>query len=407
MLGWIKRKFGFIAKNIPASSYLGQFIVAGVIAIFGFFIGIIRLDIADGFHNSIAAIRVIVYPDRIPLTASNMDHVQETIDNFVHDIKMNPDRGILNPKNPDDKINPDITIWELAQEGAALCTDDVKHFDDAGELEVIQKRILKNKNDLGFFELGHSNIPHDAITSWVMVFYARCGLSPPEEVFASFASSKAHIPNGWRRVHPLTGDERFASSYATTMGLWAINESRRAGNLSSVQMQKLESMAQSYVFNIANVLKSDPGAMRDYPNDTPFFRSWSLSGFAIYALDQSEKSNPNMSVIKGHWIKASRDIGGDSSTASMYRLVVRSKSEEDKETYNDGTRYWDFPWVLAANVSLYDNASTWERAKILREIERLIKISKEDRAFAQTEGRPWIKAEYVIALDYLKENSSK
>ena len=406
MLRWIKKASNFITKKIPASSYKGQLLVAGIVAIFGFFIGVIRFDIADGLNNSVAAVRVALNPDKIPLSASHRDHVNEIIDSFIYDIKMDPDRGILSPKNPEDKINPDITIWELAQEGAALCTDDINHFDNVGKFEIIQERILNNKSDEGFFELEQSNISHDAITSWVMIFYARCNLKPPDEVYEIFASSEAHISNGWRRVHPLEGDERFASSYATTMGLWAINETRQADKLELSKMEKLDTMAQSYAYKIANKLEKDPGAMRDYPNDTPFFRSWALSGFAIYALDQSKRSNPNIPAIKRHWLDGFRDIEADSSLASMYRIVVPPETEGGKKrTYIDGTRYWDFPWILAANVSIYDNATIWEKAKILREIEHLITLSKDIGAFEQIEGRPWIKAEYVIALDHLRDKS--
>jgi len=399
---WAKIKQTILSFLNP-NTFRGQVALYLTLAFIGFLVGVVRDQIAHFPRTAYAVVRVSLSGDEIPLSNKQRRNLGNILDTQIDQIKYDANRGFFNPRTPAEKFNRHITTWELAQEGAGLCTVDRSLFDEIGGFELVEGEIRSRLRPNGFIELEDKNVEHDAIMSWVMIFYARCGLEPDEQVVSTFLQSPSHIQEGWRAVHPLEGRVEHASSYATLMAIWAMSESLAAGNLSPEHALTFERLLSDYSRNIANLVVDDQIFLRDYPNGQPYYRSWSLGGFAVYTLSEMLAEPSHLSLIQSRWRNTpTTSIKPDGSLASMQRIVT-----SDGRVYSDQTRYWDFPWVLAGNIATYKNASIFEKASLLIEIEKLIAAAADEGALDRVKGRPWIKSEYVIALSYLKENLSQ
>lgn len=401
------RWFDKVSGKVSERRLRQELVIASIIALIGFFFGVVRSQIVQLPKETYALIRVLSNPDRVPISQRQLRNVEATMAWMVDSIQnqanglytdiLDKNTGTYRP------AHEMLTTWELAQVTTALCTVDPTSLNRIGGYQTIKSEFSKRLRDARFKETNDQEIDHDAPYSWALISHSRCNALPDARLVDAFIYSNAHISTGWRRIHlssvdPETKTDEFASSYATTMGLWAVSELLEADfDLEDIQRGQLFQSGKMYASNIAAAMFSDGVHLRDYPRSEPFFRSWSLGGFGLYALRRWNQETGQYPAIRRSWTKKRMPrIEVDGSLASMQRIT-------DLPGYSviqDQTRYWDFPWVLLGHLTAYEDASTFERVSLLIKIESLLeKMDNGGAPFERVRGRNWILSEFIIALD--------
>jgi len=238
--------------------------------------------------------------------------------------------------------------------------------------------------------------PNDAqcvfISGWVFTAMAAQGLSAtPEEL--SFLLVQQN-PAGWWAMFPVRSSAAsFASPYATAWALMGLHAQKAVAHLTAEQVEEVDAAIDKGVAWLLSVREQERARWKRYPLSLKSEESVSISGTVLHALHKL--GAPNLRSIDALWLDSlPEDTIGQAERP--YTIVETLAGQA-----NDIWEQIQLPWVLAATYDAYPSGTLRQRALALRWVESILEDPRV-RA-AETEQRPWWRAELLYALRYALE----
>ena len=235
---------------------------------------------------------------------------------------------------------------------------------------------------------------HMTATAWILLSLATNKISFSSPAWKSFLDQQQ--PAGWWPTYANSGqDNHNASTFATTMGLYAVSRAVELEQIPAPLLGRAKdavAKASRWLFNI----RGKGCTWYDYPYRLEE-RSSNLfqSGISLFALNQANW--PGLKDIRSQCIDLLRtsttDIRETNGSLLVHRLDNGVEVKED-------TGYHELVWSVAGLASLYQGSPPYDKARIRREIRRLL-FSAGNTPEQAIKGKTWQLAEYVYVTNFL------
>lgn len=210
---------------------------------------------------------------------------------------------------------------------------------------------------------------------------------------------------GWFPAHPYPENPNNASTYATAIIIFGLNEQLRLNLIAENDQERVKSAIEKGVSWILKTRKKDGKFFWiDCPNanEPSQTQSKGLDGMVIFVLHQIAKSKnvqlenltSELKEIDLAWLEQLNRM----PKSLEDQLACKCGTIVDNEVIFDRTVQIALPWTIAATVEAIPNGTLWQKAKAARLLENM--------TFAQNEKGHFVQAEYLIALSLLRENIS-
>jgi hypothetical protein len=235
---------------------------------------------------------------------------------------------------------------------------------------------------------------HLGATGWIMLAFARMTVRPTEKE-VEFVLSNQHRP-GWWAAYPSTDDPVNASTFPTAYCTWALAELLRRDLISARQKQRVaESVRKGRNWLVENSVPGKPGRWKDYPNGGYGTESVGASGLVLHVLHRTPGPSPTfndrdwMSNLPRELPQPREEV----SSGQSVRLI-------DGTWREDATHHFAFPWLVIATVDAYGEGTLSQKAEAARLFHQI--AEKNQVIVRETKDMPWLSAETLIALRYLR-----
>ena len=239
-----------------------------------------------------------------------------------------------------------------------------------------------------------STPPHSGVTGWVLLAYARMKVKPSEKEI-DFVLKNQHKP-GWWPMFPATDSPGNASTYATSISIWSLQELLRAGLIADGQKDAVAgAVAKGRAWLLDNAIPGKPGRWKDYPNGIYGQESLSVSGLALHALHRTPGPEPKVSDAS--WMaNLPKELPMPKEETSSAQTVIT----EQNGPSSDPTHHFLLPWLVIGTADAYANGTLSQRAHAAKLFHQ---IPERREAIARDlKDMPWVAAETLIGLRYLK-----
>lgn len=234
---------------------------------------------------------------------------------------------------------------------------------------------------------------HAGATGWVLLAFARMRVAPAERDVESVLKSQ-HKP-GWWAMFPATDDPGNASTYATSLSIWSLQELQRAGLIAAGQKEAVSAaIARGRAWLLDNAVAAKPGRWKDYPSGVYGQESVSVSGLTLHVLHRTPGPEPKAS--DSYWMSnLPKELPMPKDQTSSAQTVVTVQSGP----FGDPTHHFLLPWVVIGTADAYAKGTLSQRAHAAKLFHQ---IAERRDAIADLKNMPWLAAETVIALRYLR-----
>ena len=236
--------------------------------------------------------------------------------------------------------------------------------------------------------------PHAAAGGWVLLAFSRLGV-PPAAQDVEFVLKNQHKP-GWWGMFPGTDDPGNASTYATALSIWSLQELLRANLIPAGQKEAVaRAIAKGRTWLLDNAVSTKPGRWKDYPNGVYGLESVGISGLTLHVLHKTPGPEPNAS--DSYWMaNLPKELPMPKDQVSSSQIVVTNQSGP----FVDPTHHFLLPWLLIGTADAYPKGKLSQRAQAAKLFHQ---IPERREAIARDlKDMPWLAAETVIALRYLR-----
>lgn len=241
-----------------------------------------------------------------------------------------------------------------------------------------------------------------AATAWVLLALARMQVRPSQEEI-EFLLANQHRP-GWWQFFPASGplksaapeDPRNASTYATSFSILALQELLKRNLVPGPDEQRLRAaIAKGRNWLLSSTIPGKPGRWKDYPNGEDGHESIGISGIALHALHRTP--GPLPLVNDADWMA---QLPTEMPHAAEVAISGQPVHITADEFARDGTHMFAFPWLLVGTVDAYPQGNLIQRTQALRLLSDAPR--EQDGLRMEAQGKPWVAAEFLIALRYLR-----
>jgi hypothetical protein len=245
-------------------------------------------------------------------------------------------------------------------------------------------------------EFANSN-PHIAATAWMLIAVTRIGMRENDEFLTFLLRNKK--PDGWWPIFPAEERPENASTYATAMAILALKEHLDNG---LVKPQNQREVANALSGGKAWLLATQsPGEARwfDYPNVSEKKKSLSISGLVLHVL---HRLDPNLNpVFDQLWLQSLPETLPVPSTFEISAHAVRIDATGTVAV--DHVRYYITPWIIIGTVDAFKNGTATEKVRAITAVSQILQNMHEFQRDALQ--FPWVGAEFLISLRYLRGES--
>lgn len=235
---------------------------------------------------------------------------------------------------------------------------------------------------------------HFGATGWVLLAFAQMRANPNEQEI-EFVLANQHRP-GWWPIYSALDNPRNASTYATALCTWGLEELLEQGLISGSQKQRvIDAVRKGRSWLLDNTIPEKPGRWKDYPNGEYGQESIGVSGLALHALHRTP--GPIPAANDADWMAnlPFQLPGAKDSFASGQTVYLT-----EQHAIQDPTHHFAFPWVIIGTYDAYRAGSLSQKAQAARLFHE---IPEKRKAIAtEVKDMPWLAAEIVIALRYLE-----
>lgn len=235
---------------------------------------------------------------------------------------------------------------------------------------------------------------HIGTTAWVLLALARMGVRPrPQEI--DFILANQHVA-GWWPMYPASDDPGNASTYATSFATWALAELLRRDLIDKSQEGPVKSaIHKGREWLEDNTVPGKKGMWKDYPNGAYGEESISVSGLALHTLHRTP--GPVPTANDAYWMAhLPSDLPMPKDDTSSSATVITKQFGPSA----DSTHHFKLPWVLIGTVDAYPAGNIVQRAHAARLFHQV--SDRRDPIRDDLHGMPWLQAETLIALRYVR-----
>lgn len=259
---------------------------------------------------------------------------------------------------------PEMTQWLSSKAGACHCWHDVDEYSHLGA------------------------------SAWVLLAFARMNARPTEQEI-EFVLESQHRP-GWWSTFTSTDEPENAATYPTALCTLALTEVLQRDLIAPAQKERVaEAVRKGRNWLLNNSIPGKPGRWRDYPNGGYGTESIGASGLALHVLHRTPGPAPVTS--DRYWMEhLPSELPQPDDSLSSGQIIHLA----DQPWHNDATHHFAFPWLIVGTVDAYSNGTLVQRAKAARLLHKV--GEKQDAIEEGSKGKPWLAAETLIALRYLR-----
>jgi hypothetical protein len=297
---------------------------------------------------------------------------------------------VKNDISPANRDNPNgsFSAWTQAQMVVSLQGEDIVDTKEMSHWFELQAEACNCWREVA---IGPA---HTGVTAWVLLAYARMGVKPGAEQ-VEFALKSQHKP-GWWAMFPATDAPGNASTYATSLMVWALQELSQRDLIATEQKEAVATaVSRGRDWLLDNAIPGKPGRWNDYPNGVYGHESVSVSGLALHVLHKTPGQEPKVSDAS--WmanLPAELPMPKDENSSAQFVITLQNGP------FADPTHLFLLPWLLIGTADAYGKGTVSQRAQAARLFHQI-----EDRSDVIThdlKDMPWLAAETLIGLRYLR-----
>jgi hypothetical protein len=364
-------------------------LVASAMAVLALFSIVSAGIVAIGANNVKHGLGLVAASIEVKLSDNPLSLTKKSLANLQTDVHVLSDFllsrvALLN-------VNPELSsAWSAAQMAAAL--DGIPNSPLTPEKfkSVIDGRIDRS---CWCWKEAPDKLPHAVATSWVLYSMARYGISPPKEAVSAVLDRQA--PNGWWSMFPTTGDERNASTSATSYSILALNELSTRHLVSPNDEARITLTIDKAIAWLKQTRVAGSARWKEYPDGQEVDGDYvAVSAVVMTALRRADRGAWD-TALDAEWLRElPRSVSGifdyDQSKALIYL--------KNGELSVDEVRHYQLPWIFVATADSYSNASLLDRASanLWMNSELVAPISQKD-----LNDRDWVASELLISFNHV------
>jgi hypothetical protein len=325
--------------------------------------------------------RALLSREQIPLSEASHAHLHRSIDTLTRVV-----RSYFDKRNFEAS---DMNAWAMAQMAIAL--KDVERL-----VPTKFSHIARSDMDSSchcWREFQHEPV-HLGASSWVVLALSYFDVPLTDEQVEFFLEMQS--PDGWWPMFPATSAAHNASTFSTVWTAYALHEHLRREHISDTYKEHVRDAIDNAVVWLWNTRLEGRVRWSDYhrSNDDSA-ELMSMSAIVLHVLHQIDRHG-YVRELERAWLRDLPHEPPEPPAEEMSNVRVRLHSGAFR---HDKVRYYAYPWMLIATVDSYSHGSIWERAKVLRWLER---AAKQDVLASNIVNRYWVAAEVLIALRYFE-----
>lgn len=333
--------------------------------------------------------RVLFGGDRIPLTAKQRSLLQQHVYRLSSQLT-----GAYENRD----ASPYMNAWAISQVGIAV--NDENLFSNPSFVEAI---LATRDPASGAWKESEEAGIHLPSTCWSLIALTKAG-APADDTVAYLIKARRTSDGAWG-VYEVPDYPENASTYATAWAVIALNTWSSSSSATGTLKNEAIAASARAVSWLASRHVGDTWTWSDYPQypaeGTP---SISLTGLVVHVLakTQSERSGYEFKDI------AAGSIAGLSGTAYTPwakevsgAVLIVEKNANSSFKPKDTVRYYILPWTLIQIADTYKHSGFRARIMAIQYVDDVLKKLEGYSAQMSAESRPWIAAEYLMALRYL------
>jgi hypothetical protein len=288
------------------------------------------------------------------------------------------------------------SAWTEGQIAIALQGKDAIDTADLGQW------FQREAGSCHCWRAGSADRENIAATAWVLLALARMQIKPGAEEI-EFVLSNQRRP-GWWQFFPASGrqkseaveDPRNASTYATSFSILALQELLNRNLIPAVEEGRIKgAIAKGRNWLLSNTIPGQPGRWKDYPNGEDGHVSIGISGIVLHAIHRTAGVPPVEN--DGDWMARLPEqlprAGDVAISGQPVQITVN-------EFARDGTHMFAFPWLIVATIDAYPQGDLVQRAQALALLNQTPR--EQDGVRFEADRKPWVAAEFLIGLRYLR-----
>jgi hypothetical protein len=228
-------------------------------------------------------------------------------------------------------------------------------------------------------------IPHSIGNAWVLITSATFRRPPPASLIPALLANQ-HRDGWWSISLSGAGDPASAATHATALVTIALAEARRSGIVPSELRPRLDDAVRSAVAWL-NRGPDDGAQWPDYPGNGGRTRNLVFAAMATVATHLAGETGPRPPAAA--FRRAAAGLPGPTAHLPS-KAVIRLAGGE---SYTDSYRHPLSPWIGAAAMLAYRDASLLERHRLRRIVHHWLAMDLSDRRLLQHD---WIVAETLV-----------
>jgi hypothetical protein len=243
--------------------------------------------------------------------------------------------------------------------------------------------------------------PHIAISAWVTWALSALNIYHPRAI--EFLLSNQNADGSWP-MFAGAKEERFSSSYATSLSVVAIHEQMKLATDTNVQA-RLKSAVESgmnWLIGHGDLKKAQWADYPAWPDANAQERFIGISGLVLHVLHRVEA--PNLVQLDRAWLEnLPTDIPAAKHGEASNKTITIGP---DAQNYTDDLRYYGLPWAIIGTVDAYANGGLRGRSSAAEWFQRAVTADSKLYEVTGANNDDWIAAEILLALDEYEERLS-
>jgi hypothetical protein len=331
---------------------------------------------------SLASLRkvALVQSDRIPMAETAMVRLRATIQVLADSLAQDAARFL---SNKDHAFN----AWAVAQTMVAI--KGLRNIDWPSVEGYFESQMSAR---CACWQEEAEKQPHTGASGWVLYAMGNYGAVAPNAVLEYVLNLQSQ--DGWWPLHPTTGAQSNASTYATAWALLGL----------TAQMDKIADAALKARIGTAigagmawlqRARLKGKASWKDYPASNEGRETIGVSGLALHVL-HTLRFSAEMDVIDKEWLTRLPvdELEADEVDVTNAGITLKSGSPEIDHTRNNR-----LSWALAAAADAYAKGSALQRARVVAWLELVL---RRNLATESVLRQNWVVAELLIALRHVE-----
>lgn len=324
-------------------------------------------------------------PGVLPLNSSIAARLHETATRLSHGLQSD----LEDPRS----IDPP-SAWTLAL--VIIATNEMETI-DRDTIRTYLRSISMDECNCWQERPVKSDPPHTTASGSVLFAMADMGI-PAREAEIRFLLG-GQQQKGWWSLFPSTGDEQYASTYATSWALLGLQRQLSAKLLAKPLSDSVSAAIAKGCAWLVSHRESGSARWKNYPLLASGTISESISGLALHVL--REATSNSMSQLQQRWLEELPIAAPTAVDHEIPDIWIKSTTGH----HHDHFVQIKLPWMLIATADAYESGDWLQRTHALGWIERAVR--HDSLLNADTDAVNWMRAEILLSIKYLLNKASR